>query len=373
MIRFAKPHFEIESREDIFDRLQDVLDSGWLTNGSTVREVENFFSHLLEGRYVAATNSCTASLHLAMILAGISKNDEVILPSNTFVSTANSVLFCEGIPIFAEIDPKTLNIDPLDVEQRITERTKAIVTVHLTGKPCDMRAFTKICEEHELILIEDCAHAHGSRIDGKYCGTFGDFACFSFYPTKVISSSEGGLLVTSHKDKDEKARLLLNQGRSGIGPSSITEIGYNYRMNELQAILIAVQMHNLENVVKIRNKMAERYKKNLKSTSGIEMPMLQDNETSSYYSFPIRLLEAPRNVVQEKLQKEGIEASIMYNPVHLQPAYRNLFDFKPGMLPITEMVCSQLLNLPLHLGMSNDDIDIVCEKLLLIINQISNE
>ncbi|TFH04195.1 MAG: DegT/DnrJ/EryC1/StrS family aminotransferase [Candidatus Thorarchaeota archaeon] len=363
MISFAQPYFNEQTLKKILSRFQQVLESGRLTNGRCVREVESLFAELLNGRGVVATNSCTASLHLSMILAGITPRDEVIVPSNTFVSTANAVLYCNAKPVFAEIDPSTLNIDPEDVLNRITEKTRAIVPVHLCGKPCEMDHLMEIAEEHNLTVIEDCAHALGSKYKNQPCGTFGQFACFSFYPTKVIASAEGGLLVSNDKDAITLGRVLINQGRTGTGPNEITEVGYNYRMNELQAAVILEQLPELDGFVKTRNEIAKHYTERLADTDNISLVVETPQERSSFYAYAIRILDISRDAVRQQLLKHGIETSIMYNPVHLQPVYRKLYGYEQGSLPITEKTCSQIINLPMHVGLSLEEVDYVCDTL----------
>lgn len=371
LIRFAKPHFEPEWVEHFQNSVSSILQSGQLTNGPFVKRVEAYYANLLGSRYVAATNSCTASLHLAMILAGVKKGDEIIIPSNTFVSTANAALYCGATPIFAEINPNTLNLDPKDVESRITDRTKIVVPVHIGGKPCDMPSFVDLAKNHNLTIIEDCAHADGAKSRGMFCGTFGSYACFSFYPTKIIAGAEGGLLATSNLHEDKRGRVLLNQGRSGFGPNEITEIGFNYRMNELQAALILPQLDYHAELIRRRAKIADQYRRHLIDVDGISLPKVNPKDTESYYSMIVKIENNQRDEVRSELSDAGIETSIMYNPVHLQPVYRRTFGSKLGDLPITEKVCSELLSLPLHLGLSMRDVDTICDCLLKAVEQVA--
>ncbi|TXT54869.1 MAG: Aminotransferase DegT [Candidatus Thorarchaeota archaeon] len=371
MIPFAKPEFSEKTVETILQNISDALKSGYLTNGPYVRLVEEKFSGILSSLYVAATSSCTASLHLAMLLAGISKGDEVIVPSNTFVSTANAVVYCGGKPIFAEIETDTFNLDPLDVENKITDQTKAIIPVHLGGNPCDMTAFQRIASEHNLLLIEDCAHAHGAYYKNNPCGTFGDLSCFSFYPTKVIPSAEGGLLVTKNPEFDKKGRILLNQGRQGFGPSSIEEIGYNYRMNELQAILINSQISMLPELIQYRTKLANRYRRNLADSDYVNLQEVRVGNIHSYYSFIVSLPHGFRDEVRKLLTKEGVETSILYHPIHQQAAYQKIIGADSVSLPTTEDICSKTIALPMHLAMDESTVDIVSTKLLESIEWIT--
>lgn len=362
-IRFANPFFSPSLVDTMLERMKEVLESGWLTSGPNVSHIESFFEDYFLTPNVVALGSCTASLHLSMILSGVTKDAEVILPSETFVSTANSILYCGGTPIFAEIDPNTMNLDPADVEARITERTVAIAVVHIAGLPCEMKSFQKIAKQNDLILIEDCAHAHGSQYNGKHCGTFGDFACFSFYPTKVVPGAEGGLLITRDGSLKQITKKLRNQGREGFGVEAITEIGYNYRMNELQACVIYPQLEMLDTFVEKRNEIAKYYDELLSGVSKIETIAKPSNVKHSYYSYMIKVPPSQRNKIILKLGEKGIQTSVMYHPVHLQPAFRRFLGSKQGDLPITEDACSKLISLPMHLGLSKSDIEYVCNNL----------
>jgi len=364
MIPFAKPHFNNDWLSQILSNVEETLLSGQLTHGKHVQSVEDYFARLLSPMHVATTNSCTASLHLAMILAGIGKGDEVIVPSNTFAATANAVVYCGGTPVFAEIDPHTLNIDPAAISEAVSKKTKAVTIVHLGGLPCDMRRIMPVIKKNNLVLVEDCAHAHGALYQERQCGTFGEFSCFSFYPTKVIAGPEGGLLAASDLKADAKARILINQGRGGFGPAEISEIGYNYRMNELQAIVVEAQMGHLEEIIRIRTELVARYRRNLTGHSSVTVPTVLANTQPSYYSFTVILNQGNRDEIRAQLLNDQIETSIMYHPVHLQPIYRKMYGYKPGSLPTTEDICSRILSLPLYLSMSANDVDAVCARLL---------
>jgi perosamine synthetase len=363
MIPFAKPSLTPELRAEMFSLIEAAIESGMLTNSENVREVESFFEESL-GMHVAATNSCTASLHLAMLLIGIQENDEVIVPSDTFVSTANAVLYCGGKPVFAEIEEDSWTLSPDSILENITQRTKAIIPVHLGGVPCDMDAIMDIAEDHHLAVVEDCAHAHGALLREQPCGSFGDISCFSFYPTKVIAGPEGGLIACKENELKSKASILINQGRASSGPSEITEIGYNYRMNELQAIMIRVQIQYLSEIIKVRTELARQYEQNLKNSNTLTLVKIPASSAPSYYSYSVLINEKDRDSVAIYLQEKGIGTSIMYHPVHLQPVYKRIFGYEPGELPITEDICSRTISLPLHLNVTASDVKFICHTLL---------
>ncbi len=367
-IKFADPSFKDELIDEMLSLMHKVLKSGWLTSGPNVEKLESFFTSYLNNMPCVATNSCTAALHLAALLSHVERK-EVIVPAQTFVSTANAVLYAGGTPVFADINGSTLNIDPKDVERKITNNTAAIIIVHLAGLPCNMDDLLKIARDYDLLLIEDCAHAHGARYRGSPCGSFGDFSCFSFYPTKVIGGAEGGLLATKRHNDANHARILVNQGRSGIGPMEINEIGYNYRMNELQASVILPQLAHLKEIVQYRNRIAKMYEENLSLVEGIELLEVPSNVVHSYYSYIVKVFGKRDEIIHE-LHKAGIETSIMYHPIHLQPIYQNLFNYSPGLLPVTEDVCSRIISLPLHGNMGENDVAFVCETLKKILASI---
>ena len=343
--------------------IDEVLQSGWLTSGPKVHALESALSEYLGLPSVAAMNSCTASLHIALKLAGVTRGTEVILPSETFVSTANAVLQNGGTPVFAEIDPNTLNIDPNDVSDKINERTSCIIPVHIAGLPCDMERLSRIGKEHNIPIIEDCAHALGSKLNGQACGTFGRYSCFSFYPTKVVGGAEGGLLASQDPTHVETAKILRNQGRAGMGPNEITHLGYNYRMNELQACVILPQVPCIDDLVRKRNSIASMYDDFLDSVEKVELIERPNNVVHSCYSYIIKVPEKLRSSMRKSLLNRGIETSVLYHPVHLQPVYRNLLGFTSGSLPATESVCSRLIALPMHTGLEASDVQRVCDEL----------
>lgn len=362
-IPFCIPHFAEEDVPGILDRLREPISSGSLTQGANVQEFEERFASYIGTKHAVALNSCTAALHIALECIGVGKGDKVIVPSNTFVATANAALYCGAEPVFAEIDPKTFNIDPEDIKNKINSKTKAIIPVHIAGQPCDMDLIMQIAEQFGLYVIEDAAHAHGSAYKGKKCGAFGLANCFSFYPTKVMSGAEGGIITTNEERVAEKARKLRNVGRGGMGPLEITEIGYNYRMNELQAILCLYQFNNLERFLDKRNKIAKWYTERLEDIDSIEPPHMMENVRCSYYAYIVKVNGINRDELRERLSQHGIGTSIMFHPVHLQPIYRELFGYKEGTLPVTEETSRKCLSLPIYPGMSEDDVEYVVSTL----------
>lgn len=363
IVPFCIPNFSEEDIPKIMEKLKEPLLSGFLTQGPNVQEFEERWRRYIGTRHAIAVNSCTAALHIALECIGIGDGDEVIVPSNTFVSTANVVLFCGARPVFAEVDARTFNVDPVDIEDRITDKTRAIIPVHLAGQPCEMDKIMEIARECNLYVVEDAAHAHGSVYHGKKCGAFGIANCFSFYPTKVMAGAEGGIITTDDDEVAEKARRLRNCGRGGLGPLEITDIGYNYRMNELQAILCLYQMDNLEKLLDRRAKIADYYTERLDEIEGIEPPYKIDDVRCSYYAYIVKV-NSDRDKLRERLNHIfGVGTSVMYHAVHLQPVYRELFGYKEGMLPVTEEVSKRVLSLPIYPKMNEYDVDYVISAL----------
>jgi perosamine synthetase len=288
------------------------------------------------------------------------------------VATANVALYVGAKPVFVDSDPETFNISPKDIENKISKKTKAIIVVHLGGNPCDMDAIHRIAEENDLMLIEDCAHAHGAKYRGRSCGTFGVASAFSFYPTKVMTTGEGGIVVTNDQRLAEKIKMIRNHGRASYGPAEIISLGFNYRMSEINAVLGLSQLAHVSEYVETRNKFAKLYNEELSKIKWVIPQKVREENLSSYYVYIVKLEDsAPvtRDELMLKLKEKGIETSILYKPIHLQPYYRKLFGFTKGYLPVAELLGERTLALPLYSCMSTQDIEYVVETL----KQVSGE
>jgi perosamine synthetase len=364
-IPFARPFFSEDAIRDILGEIEHVLRSGWLTSGPKVKEFEEQFGKVIGTRFAVATNSGTAALHSLLQGLGLSQGDEVIVPANTFVATSNAVLYLGAKPIVADIDIQTFNISIDSVNERITSKTRAIVAVHIGGNPCDMKALREIADDKHLHLIEDCAHAHGARIGTQSCGTFGEAAAFSFHPTKVITSAEGGMVVTDSERLAERVKTIRNQGRSGYGPREITELGYNYRMTEINAAVGIRQLRELDSFVRERHQIAARYRGALKRLDWARPQMVREGNTSSYCAFLILLenSQSSRDSIRENMQRFGVETSVLYHPFHLQPFYRDLFSRESFSAPVSELFGKLSLALPMWNGLKDEDIDYVVTAL----------
>lgn len=365
-VSLSKPLFTDEDLRIITQRIKETLISGWLTSGPLVKTLEDQFAKFVGTKEAVALNSCTAGLHASLLALGVKSGDEVIVPSDTFVATANAAAYVGARPVFADSDPRTFNISPEEIRRKISPKTKAIIAVHLAGNPCRMNEILEITKANNVPLIEDCAHAHGAMYKGSRCGTFGVAGVFSFYPTKIVTAAEGGMITTDDAALAQKARVVRNHGRAAFGPAEIVELGYNYRLSEIHAAVGLAQFKHINTFISLRNKLAKIYDQELTKIKWIKPQLVDKGNLCSYYTFAVKLTEeAPmnRNALMQYLKDRGIETSIMYHPVHLQPYYVNLYGHKKGELPVAEDLGNNGLVLPLHNRMNAEDVRIVVTAL----------
>jgi len=359
IIPLARPLFEDEDIKEISTRIEEVLRSGWLTSGPLVKDFERNFAEFIGSKQAVALNSCTAALHTVLLALRVKKGDEVIVPSNTFVATANTALYVGAKPVFADSSPETFNISPGEIQEKVSKKTKAVIIVHLAGNPCDMQKIQEIATDHDIPIIEDCAHAHGSEYKGVKCGIFDVAGCFSFYPTKIVTCAEGGIVTTNDEALAERIRILRNHGRAAFGPSEIVDLGFNYRLSEVHAAIGLTQLKHIQDFVSLRNKLARIYCQELRNIKWIRPQRIEDGSLCSYYAYIVKLTdEAPigRDTLMKKLKEKGIETSVLYHPVHLQPFYVKLFGYKRGVLPVAEELGEKSIALPLHNGMKAKEV-----------------
>jgi len=347
-----------------------VLKSKWLSMGEVTRTFEREFARYLGVKYAFAVSSGTAALHIACRALNIQSGDEVIIPSLTFVATANAVLYCGAKPVFADIESTDYpNISPEDVLNKITNKTKAIIVVHYGGYPCRMKDILEIAEDYRLNVIEDAAHAVGAEVSNKKCGTIGDVGCFSFFANKNLVTGEGGMIVTENDKLAEKIRILRSHGmttltwdryRGHAHIYDVIELGYNYRINEMESALGIVQLKKLEKNNSKREFIVKKYRKELRKISEIKIPFANFTEKSSYHIFPILLPEDVSRVeFINYMKNHRIQTSIHYPPVHLFTYYRKKFKLGRKTLPKTEFVGDHEVTLPLHPLMCEDDINYI--------------
>ena len=358
-----------------------VLRSKWLSTGPVTERFEKAYSHYLGGGFAVAVSNGTAALHLALACMDLRQGDEVILPSLTFVATANAVLYVGGIPIFADIvSTDDLNISPEEIEKKVSKRTKAIVVMHYGGYPCDMESILAIAKQHRLHVIEDAAHAPGSEYHGEKCGTLGVMGCFSFFSNKNLVTGEGGMVFTRNQAFAERVRTMRSHGmralswdkyRGHLSTYDIGDLGYNYRTTEIQSALGLVQLKKLDRNNQKRRKLVEAYRRELRETEGISIPFLKYGTGPSYHLFPVLISPSiQRDKVMDELRGHGIQTSIHYPPVHLFSLYRRQFGYKKGMLPKTEEVSRREVTLPLHPGMEREDVKWIVGKLNDVIRKM---
>ena len=371
----AVPFFVPWISEEDKKAVMQALNSRWLTGGPRTKEFEELFTSYTRSKYSVAVNSCTAALHLAMRALNIGSGDEVIVPVLTFAATANAALFVGAKPIFADIDEKAFNISPREIEQKITEKTKAVIVVHYGGQPCDMKEIMEIAEDHNIEVVEDCAHALGALYRGKNAGTFGAVGCFSFYPTKIITTIEGGMATTEDEQTANKMRVLRDHGMTKTAFDredkaswyyDVVDLGYNYRMNEVQAVLGIAQLKRIDDINEKRCAAAKYYTKRLSDIEGIITPYEAEDRTHLYHLYVIRVLQEKFGVNRDELFRNlsasGIGTSVHYTPLHQLTFYKKLCSGKQSF-PVAERVSKEILSLPLFPTMSKSQIDFVAEEI----------
>jgi dTDP-4-amino-4,6-dideoxygalactose transaminase len=360
-IPLSRPDFdEAEARA-----VADVLASGWVSQGPRVARFEEAFAARVGARYGVATTSCTTALHLALRLANIGPGDEVVCPSYSFIATANAILYVGATPVFADIDPDTWNIDPADALTRVTPRTKAIIPVHQVGLAADLDRLLPL-ESRGITIIEDAACATGSMYRDRPIGSSGHMACFSFHPRKTISLGEGGMLTTDDAALADRARRLRSHGASvsdharhqakGLVYEEYVELGYNYRMTDVQAAIGLEQMRKLDGFLARRKQIARRYDEAFGPLQGVQVPAHPPYASHAYQSYGIRLLpecRADRDQVLRDLVALGISCRRGIPPIHLEPLYRDRFG--RVSLPVTEDVAARSIFLPMFASLSGGD------------------
>jgi dTDP-4-amino-4,6-dideoxygalactose transaminase len=368
-IPITKPYFGEEEKQLV----SKVIDSGWVSQGPKVAEFEERFAEYVGAKYAVATTSCTTALHAALSVSGIGSGDEVIVPSLSFIATANSVVHCGAAPVFVDIDPETCNIDASKIEEAITEKTKAIMPVHQMGLPADLDPIKKIADKYNLIVIEDAACAIGSEYKGKRIGSHGNTACFSFHPRKVITTGEGGMITTNDPDIAERLRRFRHHGMSvsdierhmanKIIIETYPELGYNYRMTDMQAAMGIEQLKRLPFIIEKRREIAGIYDKELSKIPHIKVPKVPSYAFHNYQSYWIELLmSAPvdSNTLMSKLLEKGIATRRSIMAIHMETCYKGY-----SRMPLlnTEKITMNTILLPLYPTLS-------VEEQLFIINSI---
>lgn len=348
MIPAAQPQIGDEER-DAVDR---VLRSGMLAQGPEVAAFEQEFSAIVAGRECVALNSGTSALHMMFLAAGIGAGDEIVVPSFSFAATANAVALTGATPVFADIDPATFCLSPSAFEAAITPRTRGVMPVHLYGHPADMRAITTIAEKHDLLLFEDAAQAHAAAIDGIPVGAWSLAAAFSFYPTKNMTSGEGGMVSTSNADLARAVRVLRNQGMERRYENEV--VGFNTRMTDLHAAIGRVQLAKLAGWTATRQANAAFLSENL---DGVVVPTVAAGATHVWHQYTIRVQGHDRDAFATALTERGVGNGVYYpTPIHRLPSFAMTLD-----LPETERATAEVLSLPVHPALTRDDLHTIVE------------
>jgi len=354
----------IDSLEE--ELVLEVLRSGRLSLGAMVTRFEDALAHSVQAKHAAAVSSGTAGLHLCTRIAGVGAGGEVITSPFSFVASANCALYEGATPVFADIDPHTLNVDPEAVAAAVTERTRAIVAVDIFGYPCDIDALKAICDRHGLAFIEDACEALGAEYKGRLVGSHGHLAVFAFYPNKQITTGEGGIVVTGDEDEWHLLKSLSNQGRADSGGwLEHARFGYNYRLSDLAAAVGVAQLMRLEEILALRAAAAARYGELLTTIHGVEPPLADDEHyRRSWFVYPVRLpAEVDRERVIAALAEDGVETSRYLPSIHLQPYMRERFGFREGMFPVSEEASRRLLALPFYSSIEREDQERVVDTL----------
>jgi dTDP-4-amino-4,6-dideoxygalactose transaminase len=344
-------------KEDIDAAVGRVLESGQFVLGDEVAAFEGEFAGYCGAQYGIAVNSGTSALHLSLLAAGIGPGDEVITVPFTFVATVAAICYAGARPVFVDVEPRSCTMDVNQLENAITERTRAILPVHLYGQPADMDPIVDIAARHGLVTIEDAAQAHGAEYKGRRIGSIGDLGCFSFYPSKNLGAcGEGGMVVTNNSGYAQTIRKLRDWGQEGRYNHVLK--GYNYRMEGIQGAILRVKLRHLEAWTEQRRLHAAEYDR-LLSDTGVQIPAVTSHSRHVYHIYAVRV--ARRNALQQALEREAIQTGIHYPvPVHMQKAYADL-GYSPGDFPVCEQLASEVLSLPMFPELASRDIDRVAD------------
>lgn len=352
------------------DYVSDCINTNWISsNGKYIPLFEESFSKYCGAKYGIACCNGTAALHLALAAMGIKPRDEVIVPSFTMIASANAAAYCGAKPVFVDSEPRTWNIDVTKIEEKITDKTKAIMPVHIYGHPVDMDPLLEFAKKHNLLVLEDAAEAHGADYKGRKTGGLGDAACFSFYANKIITTGEGGMVVTSNKKIAEKARLLRNHA-FGIPRFIHNDIGFNYRMTNIQAAIGCAQMEKIDEFVAARRRNAQLYSALLNHEKSITLPVEEKWAKNVYWMFGILIEDdfgLSKEEVMAELLRQGIETRSFFMPMHMQPAFTNNPSYKTGTAgsyPVAESLWKKGLYLPSGSNLAEEQINKVAEVLL---------
>jgi len=361
-VQLSGPYFDEREEELVLE----VLRSGRLSLGPVLDRFEAAFAERVDAPHAAAVSSGTAGLHLCLYMAGVGPGDEVVTSPFSFVASANAAIYCGATPVFADIDPETLNLDPAAVEAAITDRTKAVVAVDIFGYPSELDSLRGLCDRHGLVLVEDACEALGAQYRGRPLGSHGHLAVFAFYPNKQMTTGEGGMVVTGSEQEWKLLKSLSNQGRAeDAGWLDHERLGFNYRLSDVAAALGLAQVEKLDLLLALRERVAGRYAELLEDVDGAE-PLLADDEAHkrTWFVYPVRLDPSlDRERIAADLARAGIATKVYLPSIHLQPYMRERYGFREGMFPVSEEASRRLLSIPFHAGLQQDEQHRVVEAL----------
>lgn len=375
---FGSPLIEGPEIEEVVQTLR----SGWIGTGPRVAGFEEMFREYKGSSYAIAVNSCTAALHLSMIVIGIGPGDEVIVPTMTFCATINAVIHAGGTPVMVDCERDTMNIDPIEIEKKITSKTKAILPVHFAGRPCNMDAIMDIAQKHNLKIVEDAAHAIEAEYRGKKIGTFGDLGCFSFYVTKNIITGEGGMIITDNEEYANKIKIMALHGMSkdawrrfsdeGYKHYQVVAPGFKYNMMDIQAAIGIHQFLRIDKYWQRRQEIWNKYNAAFKELPVFIPAPIEANTKHAYHLYTLLLdinkLKITRDQFLDEMTKLNIGVGVHYIAQHLHPYYANTYGYKRGDFPNSEWISERTVSLPLSAKLNNEDVkDVIkaVEKVLL--------
>jgi perosamine synthetase len=354
MIPLARPFIIREAISEI----TKVLESGILSLGPKLKEFEQKFVELIGTKYAVGVNSGTSGLHLCIRALGIKEGDEVITTPFSFIASANCILYEKATPVFVDVEEDTFNINPELIEAAITPKTKAILVAHIFGQSCNMAKIIEIAKKHNLKIIEDACESIDATHHNQKVGTFGDAAVFAFYPNKQMTTGEGGMVVTNNKEIYEYCRSASNQGRSdNMQWLTHDKLGYNYRLDEMSAALGLTQLRRISELIEKRQELAAKYIKELSEIKELILPKIKSENISTWFVFPIRVKAGIRDMLIQKLNEKGVQSKAYFYPcIHLQPFYKEMFDYQEGTFPTAERLSKETFIIPFYPALTDEQI-----------------
>ena len=371
----AKPYIPREDIEELKGTLEKILNSGMLTLGEYTKRFEDMFATTTTVKHAIAVNSGTSALEIALRTQDLEPGDEIIIPTNTFGATAAATIFAGGRPVISDVNRDSLTIDLNLVKGALTRKTRGVMAVHIGGLVCpEIMEIKRFCEEHKIFLIEDAAHAHGSKLDEANAGSFGTAGCFSFYPTKVITSGEGGMITTNNDEVDRVARTLRDQGKESFSSNKIVMVGYNWRIPEICAAFGIQQLKRLHEFIEKRNGIARVYDKRLDEMR-IERLKIPKNTLNNYYKYTFFLPGAvDRDQFKKKCREMGVAygGEVYWPPLHLQPAYREYLS-ENAKFDIADERCRRMVNPPMFSQMTTEQAERVVEVTRRVLGELGGD